>query len=672
MRIAAVTVRNFRSLKDVALNLGDYGAFIGANGAGKSSVLYALDWFFNDTPLTESDVHGCEEEGCGDGEQTIEVSVTFSDLTPEDRERLQQYGRGDIAVIRRTWYADGRPAKMVGNATQGPGFFAVRQASTASVRRAEYRALREQVPELPDLPGNASAGAITAALDAWEADAGNAEALVEILDADASQMMGWNGVNVLRECMRFVLVPAATSMAGEIGAASKGNALAEVIGTLMAEASTRARLAWLDKHAEAVNELAGDIQKGVEQATGAQANRINSRLTSLIPNASVTLTPTVPDFTPKLDPSISTAVTIAGVTNDVARQGHGVQRAVMIAMFQVMVPDADLTRSNHTQDDGEDDAAADERLQASLRRLPSIVVAVEEPEIYQHPVRARAFARTLCELSEQPRVQVFIATHSPYFIQPEQFASLHRFTYSRGETSVSTASVGSVSAASGIPAQTVAKAIARSVPTEFSEGFFADAVALVEGHTDRVVLEAVAPRLGKDLDRLGVTVLSVNGKEGLLVSRAILGALDIPTYVLADGDHGTAQRKSNKTQAQRDMAHDSHREQTRTLADALPKDSTSIIGAVPYAFGDPTAVCEHYTFWKDDIEEELGTWSAFVADLLTQKVVLAERNTKNLLAYRNAAVRADMTDAPDALKAAIAQIASLSCHDTSAQPADQA
>lgn len=673
MRIAAITIRNYRSLKDVTLEVDEYGAFIGANGSGKSSVLYALDWFFNGTTITEIDVHGCKEGGVLEPGTTVEVSVTFTDLTMKDRERLEQYGRSDRAVIRRTWYADTKQTKTVGNAKQGPGFAEVRAEQSIVERRKTYRAVRETVTDLPELAGTAGKDAILDALATWESDATHTSLLVEVADSDANQMMGWNGANRLRECVRFVLIPAATSIAGEVGTASRGTALTELVGAFMAAASARAQAAWLEKHAVAVSELAGDIRTSIESATGVQADRINARLTSLIPNASVTLTPTVPEFVPKLDPSIATAVTIAGVTNDVSRQGHGVQRAVMISMFQVMAPDADLARTTHEVQEGEDEAAAQARLEESLSALPSIIVAIEEPEIYQHPVRARSFARTLLELSGQPNVQVLLATHSPYFIQPEQFHALHRFTYDNGETDVAKATVASVAAASGLSEDSVAKAIVSHVPTEFSEGFFADAVVLVEGQTDRIVLEAVATKLGRDLDRLGVTVLSVEGKGGLRVTRAILDALGIPTYVLADGDFGTAARKTYKGETEADIAvtranaHGSHKAATGTLAAALPSTSTATVGALPYTFGDPSVVCGKFTLWQDDIEEELGAWSSFDAALATAGVSLASRNNKNLLAYRNAVFAAEESDLPAILEAVILQIAALVGHDIASE-----
>lgn len=280
-------------------------------------------------------------------------------------------------------------------------------------------------------------------------------------------------------------------------------------------------------------------------------------------------------------------------------------------------------------------------------------MAIEEPEIYQHPIRARSFARTLIELSEQSGTQILLATHSPYFMQPEQFAALHRFTYRGGETFVASATVQSVATDSGIDEDKVEKAITSHIPTEFSEGFFADGVALVEGPTDRVVIDAVAAKLGFDLDHNGITVLSVEGKGGLRVARAILTALGIPTYVLADGDHGTSDNKTYKDPA---AAHESHKADTERLVSALPTTSEVKQGSLPYNFGDPTVVCTGFTIWKDDIEAELGSWSTFVAALSADGIDLAARSNKNLLAYRNAVISATDNDIPEVLRTVIEAI----------------
>ncbi|WP_187270518.1 AAA family ATPase [Lacisediminihabitans profunda] len=125
MKISHIAVKNYRSLKNVSFEVDNYSALVGANGAGKSSILYALDWFFNGRTLEPSDVCGYEEGVTADEDCVVEVAVTFSGLTDHDRERLRQYGRGAQATFQRTW-SIGQKDKVVGNATQGPGFAEIR------------------------------------------------------------------------------------------------------------------------------------------------------------------------------------------------------------------------------------------------------------------------------------------------------------------------------------------------------------------------------------------------------------------------------------------------------------------------------------------------------------------------------------------------------------------
>jgi putative ATP-dependent endonuclease of OLD family len=48
MRIAKVTLQGFRSFKErIEVSLGSFTTIVGKNDTGKSSILYALDAFFN-------------------------------------------------------------------------------------------------------------------------------------------------------------------------------------------------------------------------------------------------------------------------------------------------------------------------------------------------------------------------------------------------------------------------------------------------------------------------------------------------------------------------------------------------------------------------------------------------------------------------------------------------
>ena len=52
MKITKIKIKNFRSYKDeVEIELGDLTAFVGKNDIGKSTVLEALDIFFNENKI---------------------------------------------------------------------------------------------------------------------------------------------------------------------------------------------------------------------------------------------------------------------------------------------------------------------------------------------------------------------------------------------------------------------------------------------------------------------------------------------------------------------------------------------------------------------------------------------------------------------------------------------
>lgn len=644
MRISRIQIANYRSIVRLDLAVDSYTALVGANGTGKSSVLYALQWFFEGGDLDLADCHGFEGPvESGDPPPPIEVTVTFADLTDRDRAKLEKYGRGSTATFSRIWQAGGR-SKVMGNSIQGPNFVSVRRDDQPiGDRRAAYRTLREARPELPELPGNAPKDAMIDALVKWEADPVNLPLLVPVDADDATHLFGIGGTHVLKECVRVVLIPAASDISSEVGAAKKGTALDSLIGALMLSAGARAKQNWIDENSGIIEGLTASMLSSVNASTATQETRINDRLSNLIPNAKVQFRTEVPAWVPDPVATVLTDVEIDGTRNDVSRQGHGIQRAVMIAMFQSLVPDESLVRSQHVPVDNESGEQSAARLADALLAIPSLVVCIEEPEIYQHPVRARAFARVLAELAEQEGAQVLIATHSPYFARPDQFEGIRRFTLAAGTSRMERTTVAEIAADSGKPEDQVLKIVQKKVPTTFSEGFFADAVVLVEGDIDRAVVETLAERQGRPLDAAGISVLEAGGKGGITVPASILGALAIPTFIVFDGDFVDGDKPEART---------SKRLQTESILERLP-DSTARVGALPYEFGNPTVVSGDFAIWSDDIEGELAAWPSFLTALEASGHSLGE---KNVLAVRAAVLESEMADVPASLDALITAV----------------
>lgn len=643
MRISHVSIKNYRCLEHIELDVDDYTALIGVNGAGKSSVLYALDWFFNGRDLDEDDISRNVDDAA-----SVQVEVTFSDLTPRDRETLGSYGKSDIVTFRKTWTPEAKSPKIVGNAWQGPGFGAVRTVAGADNKREAYKEVAHSLG-LPWSP-KITVKDIEANLLAWEADERNADKLDSVPDEDASHMFGINGTNVINECFRLVMIPAAADLAADLGRANKGTPVADLIGAVVSQATVHARQKWLDKHEEAVEELEGLINEGVTSSVADSASRINAALSGMLPGAEVTFEASTPDWQPKVEASIATKVTVKGDKADVSRQGHGVQRAVMMALLRALVPG----RGEPDHTDGFSGADG-----------PEVMVCVEEPEIYQHPIRVRSLARALGNLADTKQAQVLLATHSPYFVTPDRFESLRLIRLDGGRSTVTVASMDRVTELSGVQKDALKKLLTTKLPTSFSEGFFADGIILVEGDTDKVLLESVAERLGSPLEDIGLAVLAVGGKKSLRGPHAVFTSLGIPVFAIADGDFLGGERVAEKSvpkgegvvKKSRESADQSNSDSTVKLMRWIDAaEPTLHRGDRPYEFGDPTIITDTFMVWWDDLETELKGWDSYCQALKSNGEKL---RGKNALSVRAAAMDASIEDLPETLKALVSVVSGL-------------
>ena len=575
MRIQSVYIKNYRSLHDVELELTDLTVLLGSNGTGKSSILYALNWFFNGGDLERDDITA------GIGDQTISVQVTFAKLDELDCESLAKYGTGETATFTRTWHPDSG-GKLTGRARAYSDFESIRGIASASELRKKYNELRQRNLEL-ELPSVRSKEAALTGMNTWEQ---NHPDQLDEATVSATHMFGFAGTAKLAGRFGFAFVTATEDVAG-VTEDSRGTLLAQLIERAADAGDIEDRIAGLKTSFE--NDLGTLLSDRYDSTLRSVEVAVASSLQQYVGTASVRLAVDTPEVRVPQRRIILRASDGDHHTN-VGRQGQGFQRALLIAVLQELSGVSDARKSS------------------------SILLAIEEPELYQHPTQARHFASVLKTLAEnrEQRIQVIFATHSPYFVDAGTFEYINRISKEHSAHGVRTTrsqhasgqSVGECLRTAGLDPQTDIEKARASLRRNLNEVLFARAVLLVEGPSDVAVMRGVAAR-SRSLDAIGVACASTGGKTGMPVALAVLQSLKIPVFIVFDGD------ASKSTYLDVDSVSSADQRESGRQAERYNRILLNMSG------GDPTEwpsnrVGETYACFEDCLESYLSDqWPVF-------------------------------------------------------------
>jgi putative ATP-dependent endonuclease of the OLD family len=203
MLLKRVRIKNFRSIREVTVDIGSQMAIVGGNGTGKSSVLRAIDRFFGaSTAIELDDFFGRQVE------EPIEIGLTFTGFNDLERKMFGARIHNDEMIVVRVFEASGgkNNGRYYGATMQHPGFAPIRSAEGAAPKRTAYSQLRQSGGDYSELPPVSRAEQIFEALAAWEANhPGRCE-----LGRDDGQFFGFTNVakGALQKATSFVFIPA--------------------------------------------------------------------------------------------------------------------------------------------------------------------------------------------------------------------------------------------------------------------------------------------------------------------------------------------------------------------------------------------------------------------------------------------------------------------------------
>ena len=595
MLIESIDIKRFRSIRDVTLGFHTLTVIVGRNGSGKSSVLHALQNFYQTAAATS-----VEDFFNRDTDQPIELRVTFSRLTSAESAEFAAFIQdGKVSVLKRIDHLNGQfSQRYYGTVRQIRQFAEIRAIPSKPERRKKWDQLVAS-SALPDLPGKArSAGQVDVYMDEHE------RSHPELLEPIEMPEQFFGDPNVgggkLDKYTRFVVLPAVREVSDEV-VGKRGTSLYELLDLIVlrrvnarddiqsfrAEVESRARQLFSSENLTELGHLGSEIPATLAKwAPGAEFNLKWSEYKALnipLPEAAATL---VED----------------GFEGDISRKGHGLQRALIVSLLQQLA----LATVGTAASGAEGSPESVEQAVAVTQELgPDLILAIEEPELYLHPQRCRYLSSLLLNLAATGgtsggRNQIIYTTHSPYFVDLARFDQIRRlqnvrtgasppdttaYSFTRADWAQKLAEI-SDRPHTEFTAESVVVRSASTMNSIVNEGFFADAVAVVEGQSDAALLWQVQEMRAAHWDERGIAVVPAFGKENIDRLVVVFRGLSLPTYFVFDADSRFIGKKEQEQIAPRN------------------RHCLRLAGARECDFPD-TGVYDRWAAFNNDIETEI-------------------------------------------------------------------
>ncbi len=530
MRLSSISVQNFRSIKAVEnVRLEALQAFVGENNCGKSNMLRAVECFLS------SGAGGVSPEDFNDQSQFASIQCEFTGLSDTERKKLRPYLLGGDRVVLR------KELRIVEDAARGKtsvkaeyhGYQADPKLFCYSLKKIEAEAGKPNWQKLAeegdflDLAktedGKVNKTSFKAGLERFLLEN---EVEYEEPVLGETQALGIPQ-NLLSALPVFYLLPAITDYSNEIDRRSTST----VFRRLMADLSER--LLRVDPRYQEIDDALKKVRAllNISEEAGAPSRlvalgdvetKLRDTVKGLMPSVkAVSLNIEVEEPKDIFAKGVSIRID-DGVVTDVLDKGHGLQRSLVFALLQMLI------ESSRGKGDGE---------------ARSILLAIEEPELYIHPHSQRLIFGVLKEFAGanedevKAHDQVLYTTHSPAFIEIgnyERVAVLRKPDQLTG-TIVRQCEAGIL----GSMAEKKGFKLLTSFGLKHNELFFARDAILVEGPEDEVGVIATARKLGriKELpDEIGLSIVVTDGKGDVAKFQKVLNAFGFTYGVLVELD----------------------------------------------------------------------------------------------------------------------------------------
>jgi len=385
MRIDKIKITNFRSYQDeIVIDLDDLNVFVGKNDIGKSTVLEALDIFFNENKgVIKLDKDDVNKKSKNEGDTEIRISLVFSNLP-------------NTLTIDAT------------NATSLADEYLLTQDGRLEITKKYPNAGKEKIfikayhPTNPDCAGlllkkNADLKKILTANNIkCEDKTKNAEIRKSIwnhysdnlqLDEVEIELAKEDAKNTWTQLKSYMPLYSLfqSDRKNSDGDSEVQNPMKLAVQEILKDQRLMNRL----------NDVASEVEVKLNQVVDKTLEKLNE----MNPEIADSLTPVIPSPDSLKWVDVFKSVSITGDEDiPINKRGSGVKRLILLNFFR---------------------AEAERR--KNENNAPSIIYAIEEPETSQHPNHQRKLIEAFIELSQSVNTQILLTTHSPSIVRLLEF-----------------------------------------------------------------------------------------------------------------------------------------------------------------------------------------------------------------------------------------------------------
>ena len=384
MKIKSISLSCFRGYEEkITVSIDELCVLVGKNDIGKSSILEALDIFFNEgRGSIKIDKDDINKNAQSEGINCIEIAVEFDSLpasilidATNQTNLADEYlltGSGTLQIIKR--YPNAGKEKVFISAVHptNQNCRDLLQKKNSELKQT----LDAQGLECVDRTKNAE---LRKAIWQGQQDLELEEYEIEVAKIDAKSI--WDQ---LKSYMPLYTLFQSDRKNSD-GDSEVQDPMRLAVKEILEDQQIQSEL----------SQVAETVKNRLDEV----ASRTLEKLREMNPDIANSLDPKLPDVASLKWSDVFKNVSIAGDDDiPINKRGSGVKRLILINFFR---------------------AEAERRQQEA--NLPNIVYGIEEPETSQHPEHQRSLIDALRTLSETENAQVLLTTHSPEIVKRLMF-----------------------------------------------------------------------------------------------------------------------------------------------------------------------------------------------------------------------------------------------------------